>query len=205
LWFDHRPVNCRKQPILAVDARIDARFGSRPVNGLSPCSCQKMVVASRAIAAFSMMRMIGMLLGRLLLGRSRGIALRRKRLSLVPGNSRLRGINSRSTEKISRLSGEGNFLAMHCLSACTFARIPGFGAESNKFRVIFPVIPVLREFRTAPGQAGSLLIGTRAHKPRPAWRGCSRSQRTPAGRQKGVLISEPWWPAFGFWEGRGRR
>ena len=101
-------------------------------------------------------RMIGMLLGRLLLGRSRGIGPRRRRSPLVPENSRLRGINSRFDRKISRFAVDGNFLATHCLKACIFARIAGFGAESNEFRVIFPVIPVLREFRSAGAGSGRL-------------------------------------------------
>jgi hypothetical protein len=90
-----------------------------------------------------------MLLGRLLLGWLRGIGVRRRRSPPVPESSRLRGINSRFGRKNSRLAVDGNFFATHCLRACIFARIPGFGAESNEFSVIFPVIPFLREFRAA--------------------------------------------------------
>jgi hypothetical protein len=115
-----------------------------------------------------------MLLGRLLLGRLRGIGVRRGRLPLVPTIPGYAELIPGSTEKISRLAVDGNFLATHCSRLCIFARIPGFGAESNEFRVIFPVISVLREFRAAdragPTSYGSAAPGQAATSPLPAVR-----------------------------------
>jgi hypothetical protein len=66
------------------------------------------------------------------------------------------------------LSVDGNFPATHCLNACICVRILGFEVEFNGFRVIFPVIPVLRKFRAAGAGPGQPPLGGGARSDRDA-------------------------------------
>jgi hypothetical protein len=70
--------------------------------------------------------MIGMLLGRHLLGRLRDIGPHRGDHRLFPRIPGYAELIPGSTAKISRLSGDGNFLATRCVGACIFAQNPRF-------------------------------------------------------------------------------
>jgi hypothetical protein len=158
--------------------------GRDPVNGLSSCSCQKMVVASRAIAAFGVMVADDRNVARTALARPvAGHRASPRRSPPVPENSRLRGINSRFDRKNFPVRRRREFPRNQLLKNIYFFPHPRFRAESNEFRVIFPVIPVLREFRWAGAGQGQALSGERRGVRRQRGR-CLRSRR-PSRRHRG--------------------